>query len=57
MLSTHLWAIARPEYEPYLKAARQARAAAVARAWRSLRRGVARLLRPRRRAATATVRS
>lgn len=55
MLFTHVWAIARPEYDPYLQAANEARAAAVADAWRALRRGVARLRR-RQRAAPAPAR-
>lgn len=54
MLFTHVWAIARPEYDPYLKAANEARAAAVADAWRWLRHGVARLSRNRSRARAAT---
>lgn len=54
MLFTHVWAIARPEYDPYLKAANEARAAAVADAWRGLRRGLARLARRRPRAAAAS---
>jgi len=47
MLFTYVWAIARPEYDPYLKAANEARAAAVADAWRGLRRALARLRRRR----------
>jgi len=47
MLSTHVWAIARPEYAPCLKAANEARAAAVADAWRGVRRAVARSFRRR----------
>lgn len=54
MLFTHVWAIAWPDYDPHLKAANEARAAAVADAWRRLRRGVARLFRRRRHVAPAT---
>jgi hypothetical protein len=56
MLTDDVWGISRPEYRPYLEAARTARAAVIADAWRALRRGVARRRRRRPRTAAATAR-